>query len=188
MMVDSKRCKMSNGIAVGKTLYGFEIRERDERRNPDKPRDIKQLWSRSHEILRLDSLGYKGSEIAKILNISQQTVSKTLTSTLGQIKKSELRRARDDEYEELREEILKLTKKSLEVYNQILEKEDEPTKLKKDTADTVVLELSGLRVPTRVDSRMMHMNVTPEEIEEFKRRGIEAAKQSGQLVEVDNES
>ena len=174
-------------IKVGESLYGFEIREPDKRRNFNKKQDIKQLWSRSHEILRLDSLGYKGSEIAKILNISQQTVSKTLTSTLGQLKKAELRKARDEEYEDLRSEILELTRKSLAIYNQILDREDASLKLRKETADTITLDLAGLRAPTRIDTRTMHMTVTPEEIEEFKKRGIEAARKLGKIVEVEDE-
>ena len=37
-----------------KLLYGTSVRERDKRRTEErKPGEIKQLWDRSHEILRL---------------------------------------------------------------------------------------------------------------------------------------
>lgn len=175
------------------SLYGFKFREPDKRRerlDEDGSRrfDIKQLWQRSHEILNLALLGHKQSDIAKILDITPQTVCNTLNSTLGKEAIAERRQARDEEYEELQDEVMNLTRKSLAVYNQILENESENTRLKKDTADTVVLELSGLKVPTRIDTRSVHATLTTEELEEFKRRGIAAAKAAGKLVEVDYES
>jgi len=167
------------------TFYGFKFREPDKRRNPNgRSFDIKALWDRQHEILNLNSLGYKGSEIANMLGISRVTVSNCLNSTLGLEVKKDLRQSRDAAYEELREEVLELTKKGLEIYKEILNSDDESTKMKKETADTVILELSGMRAPTRIDSRSMHMSVTADEIEEFKRRGIEAAKASGKLAHV----
>lgn len=170
------------------TLYGFEVRKVDRRRNPDrKTHDIQQLWQRSHEILNLSLLGYKGSEISGMLNICPETVSNTLNSTLGLEAMADNREARDDEFDKLQRDVIELTKKSLKIYNEILVKEDESMKLKKDTADTIVLELSGLRAPTRIDSRSIHTTATLEEIESFKKRGREAAKANGNLVVVENE-
>ena len=170
--------------------YGFTVRESDARRteNPNgRAVDIKKLWSRQHEILNLDSLGYKGTEIAKMLGVTPTTVSNALNSTLGTEEKSNIRKTRDEEYEELREEVMVLTKKSLIVYNEILESETEAMTLKKATADTVALDLAGMRAPTRIDSRHVSVSATPEEIENFKRRGIKAAKQMGQIVVVEGE-
>jgi len=169
-----------------KSLYGFPVREPDQRRNPNgRSVDIKQLWSRSHEILNLDSLGYKGTEIASMLGVHPVTVSNTLNSTLGKETKSDIREKRDEEYNELREEVMELTRKSLKVYKKILEDESVyGAKMQKDTADTVTLELSGLRAPTRIDTRSMHMSVTSAEIDEFKRRGIAAARASGKIVDI----
>jgi len=171
-------------------LYGVKVREPDGRQtdNPNgRAVDIKQLWSRQHEILNLDSLGYKGTEIAKMLGITPTTVSNALNSTLGTEEKSNIRKTRDEEFEELREEVMVLTKKSLIVYNEILDSETEAMTLKKATADTVALDLAGMRAPTRIDSRTVHTTATVEEIEGFKRRGIEAAKSMNQIVTVANE-
>ena len=179
------------------SLYGFKFRESDKRRerlDEDGKRryDIKQLWQRSHEILNLALLGHKQSDIARILNITPQTVCNTLNSTLGKEAIAERRQERDAEYEELQDEVMSLTRKSLAIYNKILETENGPnmnvTRLGKETADTVVLELSGLKVPTRIDTRSVHATLTTEELEEFKRRGIAAAKAAGKLVEVDYET
>ena len=172
------------------SLYGFEFREPDKRRKEVGQRhyDVKQLWQRSHEILNLALLGYKQSEIAKQLNITTMTVSNTLNSSLGMKAISEKRKTRDEEYEELQEDVMELTRKSLKTYHEILDSETESLKLKKDAADTVVLELSGMRVPTRIDSRSMSFSLSAEEISEFKRRGVEAARAAGKIVEVEGES
>ena len=170
------------------SLYGFPVREEDKRRNPNgRVVDIQKLWSRSKEILHLDSLGYKGSEIARMLGIHPVTVSNTLNSTLGKEAQLTIRGNRDDEYEELREEVMDLTRKALKTYHEIFDSPSESAKLKKETADTVALELSGLRVPTKIDSRHVSTTLTAEEIDAFKRRGIEAAKANGSIVEVEGE-
>lgn len=172
-----------------KSLYGFKVREPDERltKNPSgRIYEIKRLWSRSHEIVQLDSMGYRGSEIANMLNIHPQTVSNTLNSQLGRELQSEVRKTRDERYEDLRDEVLELTEKSLGIYKAILENESVyGAKMLKETADTVVLNLSGLKAPTVVDSRHLHAHATLEEVEEFKRRGIEAAKASGKIVVIE---
>ena len=49
----------------------------------------------------------------------------------------------------------------------------------KDVADTVLLGLSGLRAPTKISTSHLNLTLTSEEIEAFKSRGIEAAKESG---------
>jgi len=175
-----------NGAVLETSLYGFKFRDVDRRRNPErKTYDIKQLWQRSHEILNLALLGYKGRKISKLLNISEVTVSNTLNSTLGMEKISGDRKNRDEEYEKLHDEVMELTKKSLRTYNEILDDTSESRKLKKDTADTVVLELSGLRVPTKIHSSSISAQLSADELEAIKKRGIEAARDAGMIVDVE---
>ena len=178
--------------AENTSLYGFKFREPDERRSDTrKTHDIKQLWQRSHEILSLAVLGHKQTDIAKMLNIHPQTVSNTLNSTLGKEATAEKREERDDEFKKLEDDVMELTKKSLKIYHEILDEEDEsgrvglPMKMK--AADTIVLELSGLRAPTRIDSRNISYRATLEEIESFKKRGLEAARANGKIVVVKDE-
>jgi predicted transcriptional regulator len=170
-------------------LYGFEFRDLDERRVEAKDRkayNIKQLWQTSHEIVNLAAKGYKQTEIAEILNITPQTVSNTLNSDLGKYKLSEIRQERDAEAKKTCEKIRVLTNKALEVYHTIFDDESGECTLKdkKEAADTVVLELSGLRTPTRIQSHHTSISLTSEELEEFKRRGIAAARESGMIVDV----
>ena len=174
---------------VQTSLYGFEMRDVDNRRSDREGcHDIKMLWQRSHEILGLALQGMKQVEIAKVLNIHPQTVSNTLNSTLGKEKLAEMRGERDEHYIRLNEKVKALAFKALDTYEQIFNGPNVDQKLKKETADTVVLEIAGMRAPTKIDSRNLNITATAEEIEAFKKRGIEAAKESGKLIVLDGDS
>ena len=167
------------------SLYGFETRDVDNRRSGrEHTYDIKQLWQRSHEILGLALQGMKQTEIAKILNISPVTVSNTLNSTLGKEKLSGMRGERDDHYVKINEEIKKLTMKALNTYHKLFDTPSVDDKLKKETADTITLDIAGMRAPTKVDTKSLHMHATIEEIEEFKRRGLAAARDAGVVIDM----
>ena len=171
-------------------LYGFEFRKPDGRRKPAGERktyDIQQLWQRNHEIVNLAALGHKGTEIAKILGINQQTVSNTLNSELGQCKLSDIRLERDDEAKEISKKIKVLTEKALDTYNKIFDDESGQVNLKDkgNFAISFLGEMSGLKAPTRIQSQSVHTILTAEELEEIKKRGIEAARASGLIVDVE---
>jgi len=183
---------METELVTRNGLYGFEFRDLDGRRAEDGERktyEIKQLWQRSHEIVRLAALGWKQTEIAQILNIHPQTVSNTLNSNLGELKLSEIRQDKDREAKKVIERVRVLTNRALDVYQEIFENEDGSASVKdrKDVADTVLLELSGLRVPTKVQSSSTHIGLTKADLEEFKQRAITAARESGMIVDVEPE-
>ena len=181
-------------------LYGFDYLEPDSRRRGDQFDDsvdesrplkyeIKQLWQRSHEIVNLSAIGYKNKEIAEILNISPVTVSNTLNGKLGQHKLSEIRQDRDIEAKKTVEKIRVLTNKALNVYHEIFDNESGQATLRdqKAVADTVVLELSGLRAPTKVQSLSVHTTLTRDEIEAFKQRGVKAAQINSTAIDIEPE-
>ncbi len=176
---------MGQGVQSG--VYGNFTREPDKRRvdgDQRKAYDIKSLWSLNHEIIDLDARGFKGVDIAKILHISPQTVSNTLNSTLGSEKKAELREIRDGETRVRMEQIRVLTDKAIGVYNEILDNETNEASLKdrRETADNVLLELSGLRVPTKVQAMTASYTMSHEDFEEFKKRGIAVSREAGLVV------
>ena len=80
---------------------------------------------------------------------------------------------------------MELTKRSLKVYEEILDDPAESRKLKKETADTVALDLAGMRAPTKIDSRSMHMSLSVDELNELKRRGFEAAEAAGKIIDIE---
>ena len=192
------RFKMQD-VQTRNNLYGFDFLEPDRRRRvdqytSDEPEplkyEIKQLWQRSHEIVNLSACGYKNKEIAQILNISPVTVSNTLNGELGQAKLSEIRQDRDREAKKTVEKIRVLTDKALNVYHEIFDNESGQASLKdqKAVADTVVLELSGLRVPTKVQSQSVHTILSKDEIESFKDRGKQSIKSAEKVIDIEPET
>ena len=170
------------------SLYGFDVREPDLRRVENrKTYDIKSLWQRSHEILAMAIRGMKQVEIAEVLDISPQTVSNTLNSDLGQQKLSVMRKGRDDKAVEVSERIESLTEKALEVYDKIFKDEGGliPIDMQKKAADTVMLELSGHRAATKIHA--VSTTATLKEIEDFKIRGIQAQRDAGMIVDIEEE-
>ena len=95
-----------------------------------------------------------------------------------------MRKERDESAIDVVKEVAKMFPKALEIYNKILDGED-VTKMQKDTADTVVMDIGGHRAPTKTQSQGGFLHMTPADIEEFKKRGIEAAKTSGLIVDAE---
>ena len=167
------------------SLYGFEMLKPDGRRSDrEGTHDIQSLWQRQHEIINLALQGLKQSEIANMLDISPVTVSNSLNSTLGREKLSKMREVRDGEAVKVSEEVARLSMKALEVYEEIFDSETISHNLKKSAADTVLMDLAGHRAPTKIDARSVHMTATPKELEEFKRRGIEAAIEANMPIRI----
>ena len=116
-------------------------------------------------------------------------MSNTLNSELGMKKLSEMREDRDDGVVKVSKRVAELADKALKVYEKIFDDEKGASlSLQKSVADTVLMDLGGHRAPTKIESKSLHASATLEEIEEFKMRGIAAAKESGMLVEVADES
>ncbi|MCK4821934.1 hypothetical protein KA005_39585 [bacterium] len=169
---------------ISKTLYGFEVRDTDRRRalpGERKTYDIKQLWQRNHEILRMALIGMKSVDIAKVLNISPVTVSSTMNSELGREKLSLMREKRDGDVIDVAKEVTKMLPQALEIYQGVLDG-SVTSPLQKATADTLVLDISGNRAPARTESA--HLYLTPKDVEEFKERGIAAARASGMVIDI----
>jgi DNA-binding CsgD family transcriptional regulator len=171
------------------SLYGFETRLPDLRRAPEGERktyDIKQLWQRNHEILQMTLLGWKPKEIAALLGIHVQTVSNTVNSELGKKKLSWMRQKRDEGAIDIAAEVNRLLPKCIEVYEGILDGDESISKMQKETADTLTMDIAGHRAPTRTQSEGVIAHLTKDDLEEFKKRGKAAAKASGMLIEVEN--
>ena len=177
-----------NGVQTRSSLYGFEMRREDKRRakpSERKSHNIVQLWQRNHEILRLAIIGLKSVQIAKILDIHPQTVSNTLNSDLGREKLSIMRKERDSSALDVVKEVAKLFPKALTIYESILDGKESITKMQKDTADTIVMDIGGHRAATKTQSEGVHMHLTPEDIKDFKKRGMDAARKSGLIVDAE---
>lgn len=181
------------GTQLRDGLYGFAFRDIDLRRvgegEEKKTYNIKALWQRSHEIINLAAQGWKQTQIAEILNISEATVSLTLNSDLGKKKLAEIRYSRDEDAKKQSAKINALTNKAIETYNEILDNEDGQATLadRMKVSDSILLELSGLRAPTKIQASSVSMTLSAAEIAEFKQRGIKAAQEAGQIIDITEE-
>ena len=177
-------------VRTRNSLYGFDFIVPDERRKGREERksvEIKQLWQRSHEIVTLAVRGFKNTEIAEILNINPVTVSNTLNSELGELKLADLRLERDIETKKVTEKVRVLTNKALNVYHEIFDDESGEIGLKGkgNFATEFLKEMSGLRAPTKIQAQNVTVSLSREELEEFKKQGIKAAREAGMLVNVE---
>lgn len=176
-----------------KSLYGFEHTSPDRRRSEGTRKcdkddknffEVKQLWQRSHEILRLTLLGLNEVQVAKILNISISTVKRTVNGNLGMLKLSSMRLERDKDTIDVAKEIERLYPLALKVYENLMEDEKTSGALKKEVADTVLMDIGGHRAPSKIQGQFFGAVLNRTEIEEVKRRGREAALASGHAIDV----
>ena len=133
--------------------------------------------------------GYKGVKIAEMLAIHPQTVSNILNSTLGNMKLEDLRAIRDGDLVFRMQQIHDLTDLAMEVYREGMENENGQATFKerKEIADTVVLELSGLRVPTKVQSEELHVYMDAEKLAKFKERARQSMIEAGMTAPASEE-
>lgn len=170
-----------------KSLYGFEVRPdiKDRRLTGKKKRyEIEKLWQRSHEMIGMSLSGMSNADIAKVLGVSARCVQGHLNSELGMKKMSDMRRERDDKFVELSALIKDTVVKGVRTYASLLDRPDVNLELKKEVADTVVLELGGLRAPERSESRNFYASATAEDLDKFKEQAMKAAEETGKLVNI----
>ena len=169
-------------------FYGLESRVPDLRRNNrERSFNIKSLWQHSHEIINLAAQGFRQEVIAEILGLSSKTVSNTLNSELGMKKLSELRYSRDEEVKKTTAKIQVLTNKALKIYNEILSDESGECGMKEkgEVAKDILHNMSGLKVPTRIQSMSFTHQLSKEEIDDFTKRGVKAAVDAGMVIDID---
>jgi len=166
------------------------MRRQDYRREQDARRsdrsgthDIKQLWERSHEMLRLAFLGWNHKDIADKLGVTPVTVNNTVNSTLGQRKLAMLDDARDADSIDVAEKVAELAPKAVEIYKEILEEEEASLSLKKKTADTILKDILGHQAPKKVEGRFAHAHLGEEDINRIKERSRAAAAVAGVMIE-----
>jgi DNA-binding CsgD family transcriptional regulator len=165
-------------------LYGFEGQENDKRRAESgnrKSYEIKQLWQRQHEIIRMALVGMDNKDIARTLGITKESVSMTLNSQIVKEKLSLMRAVRDAETIDVAQEITKLYRPALQVYEDILAGEQISMNLKKQVADTVLMDIGGHKAPTKIQGNFAHAHLSREDIAELVQRGKAAAAAAGML-------
>ena len=169
-------------------IYRVEALKVDRRRvepGEKKSYEITQLWDRNREILRLLSIGWSPKQISARLGVTEQTVSNTRNSKLGQKHLAIMRAKRDEQVFDAQAKIEELVPLCYQTYQEILESEGIST-LKKQTADTLLKDLAGHAVPKQFELRQA--SYIHKRIETIK-RNAEASKKAmidaGVIVEAE---
>lgn len=123
-----------------------------------------KLNARHREIIRLHTLGYKGTEIAQVVGCTPQLVYMTVNSPLGQSFLSEIEDARDSSVQDVRERLQEMSPLAAEVMLDVLNNgKRESNKLK---AAIKTLEMTGQKPGDTVNHN--HMHLTKDDIEDIK--------------------
>jgi len=177
--------------AIPESLQGFpesRIDRRVKANGTKKTYDIQRIWCHHKEMLQLKSLGYTCPEIAQMTGFSECTVRKTISSDLGRQALLDIRSLRDAEFDQMRDKVMELTWMALDIYDETFTDPDSATpKERRAAARDVILEMSGLRAPTQIQSHSTTTVLTSEELDEFKDRGRKASLDAGKLIDIPGE-
>lgn len=127
--------------------------------------DPQTLNARHREILRLVALGYKYTQVARILGITPTTVGYTVNSPLGTSFLQEIHEARTSSVKDVHNRLQEMSPFAAEVVLDIMaDGKSENNRLR---AAEKVLEMTGHKSENK--HMHLHTHMTPEEIAEIKR-------------------
>ena len=159
-------------------LYGNEIRD-GRRKGSTRAFDPKELHQRNHEILNLHSCGMKNTQIAQALDVTPQTVSNTVNSSLGQEKLTIMRGAKDHKALAIMDRIEQMADKALNTLEYILDDDEQASlSLKQRVAMNVLGDLGGFYAPKKFDIRSTTAVLPPEFFTELRENGRKATKEA----------
>lgn len=146
----------------------------DKRNNPEgRKYQIQKLWAIHHEICRLAILGMKQIDIARVLGITEATVSTCLNSAVVKQQLHVLRMARDSSVVDVAKRIEAMAPKAAETMDAVLSGDtDANTRLKVDVAKDI-LDRAGHAAVKTIKGEFAHAFLTIEDIEDIKRKARE---------------
>lgn len=148
----------------------------------------KELWSRQKEILRLFASGlYTQRQIAKMLNVSAQTINNIVCSTLGKQTLEMLEGAADYNAVDLLAKMKALAPIALAVQENLMLSESTRPRLQNDIANKM-LDRAGYAAPTRNINFNVNAGLSFEELEAIKSRAQEIENVQFTIEEEDNEN
>jgi len=130
---------------------------------------ITHLWSIHHEILRRTFLGQKAPNIARILDITTQTVSNTLNSDLGKQILECMHERGADSVVDVQQRIQEHAPEALGVLIDTMKDKGEDSRHRTKLAQDI-LDRAGLGAPRKIEAKVAHAMVTDELVEEMKIR------------------
>jgi hypothetical protein len=159
----------------------------DKRRKPQHAKtaqfEPKKIWQMHHEIINLHVLGWKNTDIAKKVGATKEHISSIVNSSAAKAKISLLRGERDAKTFDVLKEVEKLLPEAVKTYERILAGDEGTVQLRKSVADTVIKDICGYQAPKKFQTASVFL--TPDDLEEFKSRGIQAAIEAGIVIDAD---
>lgn len=145
---------------------------------------VKQLWDRQNEILRLAVLGMKQTEIAKKMGVTPATISNTLGSELAQEKLAIMVAERDATTVDLARQIKEIAPQALEIIKDAMEDNGKLCPRDRVKVAQDVLDRAGYSPVQMVMSANMNIHLTTEDLAELKRRAVSGARMNGVCKDV----
>ena len=147
---------------------------------------IQKIWNSHHEMMRLAICGWKQSDIARHLNVSEAMVTYTLNSEIVRKQMSIMQGARDADALDVAIEIKRLAPLALQRLKEVLQDEAAQARLRVDVAKDL-LDRAGYAPIKQVEGKMFNVHLTAEDIEDIKARaraaGMIAASSSEEIIE-----
>lgn len=145
--------------------------------------DIQRLKPIHYEILRLSFLTYNRMEIAQLLNVSEQTITNTINSTLGQRELARLQANNEEQTMVLKQRIAEVRPRALKILVEDMENGDVSPAVRSSNAKYILGELGGLTIRDNADKPN---NITPAQMETIKQLAIETKLRNRERSRINN--
>lgn len=143
---------------------------------------LKELRDRQREIIRLSTLGYKGTVIATMLGCTPATVTHAINSQIAIDKRMELQEFRDDSVKDIMQSLQEMLPHALEVYNEVLvERKAVDPQRERLTKD--LLDRTGFGKVQRIDSTVRHTHLTADDIASIKQKIAQRRQVEGEVID-----
>lgn len=145
--------------------------------------DLKRLKPLHYEILRLTYLTYTREEVAKYMNVTPQTVTNTINSTLGQ---EELERLKADDAQQtqvLKNRIAEVRPEALKILVEDMKDKEVSAAVRSGNAKFILGELAGLTIK---DTPNNPNHLTPAQMEAIKQLAIQSRQRSDERSMIEN--
>jgi len=151
-----------------------------------KPPELRRKWTIGeiqeghHEVLRLVVLGYKDTEISKIVGMTPDHIGCIRRSPIAQDKIEIMRGARDADTVDLIKEIQDLAPKALDTLRGVMDSTDPEIKVsQKIKVAESILDRAGFAPKKNIRAEHVHAHLTSDEITAIKMRARTVSGGSG---------
>ena len=165
----------------------------DRRFKPNKQHyELKTMNDRHHEIARLHAVGYKNTEIAKMLNITKESVSIALNSSVVKLKLDVIRGNRDAKTIDIIDKIDDMLPDAVKLFDNVinggeLKEDDTQYNAMQLRAAQQILGICGHSPVKRTENRNISATLTSDDIKAMKEDADKVGITSGDAIDCEYE-